>query len=123
MMDGPVALDNRRVLDVRLIPGGLMNRNCRVRLDGVPESVVLRLYDRDGDACGKEIAILQRLRRDVPVPDVLYAKTDPNQGRPPFAVLELVEGVSLRELALSGDAVAVGEAAYDAGRLLGRLQA
>jgi aminoglycoside phosphotransferase (APT) family kinase protein len=143
-------LDGRRVREVQLLPGGLMNRNCRVRLDAAPHEprerseatepreVVLRLYDREGEACAKEVAVLERLRRTVPVPEVLYAEPTARDGGPPFAVLQLVDGLSLRELKKKGDRqgdreqdeqgdkqtdlAAIGEAAYDAGRLLARLQ-
>ncbi|HEV3059852.1 MAG TPA: phosphotransferase [Vicinamibacterales bacterium] len=138
-------LDGRRVREVQLLPGGLMNRNCRVRIDPAPcglgepgepgepretQSVVLRLYDRVGEACAREVAVLERLRRTVPVPEVLYAEPGARDGGPPFAVLQFVDGLSLRELKKTGDTpgektsdlVAIGEAAYDAGRLLARLQ-
>jgi aminoglycoside phosphotransferase (APT) family kinase protein len=123
-------LDGRRVREVQLLPGGLMNRNCRVRIDAA-HAVVLRLYDRDGDACGREVAILERLRHTLPVPEVLYAEPAVRDGGPPFAVIQFVDGLSLRELKKKGedtsgektrDLAAIGEAAYDAGRLLARLQ-
>jgi aminoglycoside phosphotransferase (APT) family kinase protein len=115
-------LDGRQVRAVQLLAGGLMNRNCRVRIDSPPESVVLRLYDRDPGACAKEVALLELLRRTLPVPAVLYAEPAAGDAGPPFAVLSFVDGISLRELALTGDHAAIGEAAYHAGRLLGRLQ-
>jgi aminoglycoside phosphotransferase (APT) family kinase protein len=130
-------LDGRCVREIQLLPGGLMNRNCRVRMDPAPcglgepgepgepretHSVVLRLYDRDGEACAREVAVLERLRRTVPVPEVLYAEPAARDGSPPFAVLQFVEGLSLRELKKTPDLAAIGEAAYDAGRLLARLQ-
>src|SRR5881396_1089695 len=78
-------LNGRRVRDVQLLRGGLMNRNCRVRIVDAPGSVVLRFYDRDGKACAKEVAVLELLRRTQPVPDVLYAEPAPRDGGP-FAV-------------------------------------
>jgi aminoglycoside phosphotransferase (APT) family kinase protein len=115
-------LNGRRVRDVQLLAGGLMNRNCRVCIDDATRSVVLRLYDHDSAACAKEVAVLELLRREVPVPEVLYAERTARAGRPAFVVLEFVDGLSLRDLTLSGDPGAIAQAAYDAGRLLGRLQ-
>jgi aminoglycoside phosphotransferase (APT) family kinase protein len=43
------------------------------------------------------------------------------RGRPPFSVLEWIEGISLRELRRRGDDRGVADASYDAGRLLPRL--
>ena len=115
-------LNGRRVRDVQLLTGGLTNRNCRVRIDDAPGSVVLRLYDRDATACAKEVAVLELLRRTLPVPDVLYAEAATRDGGPPFAVLQFVEGLALRDLKLTRDLAAISQAAYDAGRLLARLQ-
>lgn len=115
-------LNGRRVRDVQLLTGGFTNRNCRVRIDDAPGSVVLRLYDRDAAACAKEVAVLELLRRTLPVPDVLYAEAATRDGGPSFAVLQFVDGISLRDLKLTRDLAAIGQAAYDAGRLLARLQ-
>lgn len=109
------------IRDIKLMDGGLMNRNCRIQLSRSPD-VVLRLYDRDPASAAKELAILQRLRRGLPVPEVLYARADARDGDPPFLVLEWIDGVSLRELRRSGDADAIAGAAHEAGRLLARLQ-
>src|ERR1700741_1614143 len=98
-------LDTRRVREVRLLTGGLMNRNCLIRIDGAG-SVVLRLYDRDSAACAREVAVLGRLRSDMPVPQVLYADTTACDGRPPFVVLEFVDGLSLRDLKQTGERTA-----------------
>ena len=116
-------LNGRRVRAVQLLAGGLMNRNCRVCIDDPTSSVVLRLYDHDGAACAKEVAVLELVRREVPVPEVFYAEPTARAGRPSFVVLEFVDGLSLRDLKLTGDRGAMAQAAYDTGRLLGRLQA
>ena len=116
-----VWLAGRRVREIELLSGGLMNRNCRVRLsDGA--QVVLRLYDRDEDSAAKEVAILELLHGDLPVPVVLHAEPAPTNDDPPWAILEFVDATSLARLKRSGDSMAIGEAAYDAGRLLARLQ-
>ena len=115
-------LKGRRVLGVELLSGGLMNRNCRLHLDDAGEPIVLRLYDRDPETCTREVAILNLVRRDVPVPSVLYAEPKGDDHNPPFVVLQFVDGISLRDLMAAGGA-AVAEAAYDAGRVLSRLQA
>ena len=115
-------LNGRTVLDVQLMAGGLINRNCRVRVSGMPAACVFRLYDRDRSAAAKELAILRLLRRDVPVPEVLFANTAPADNEPPFLLLELVNGTSLAEVSRGSDRDAIAAAAYDAGRLLARLQ-
>jgi fructokinase len=107
-------LDGRRLLGIELMPGGLMNRNCRLRIDGSPD-VVLRLHDRDPSSAAKEHAILDRLRGSIPVPAVLHASGS-------ALVLELVDGVPLASFKHSGDADALAVCAFEAGRLLAQLQ-
>lgn len=112
---------SRRAADVLPLDGGLMNRNYRVRFDDSTEAFVLRFFDRDPAACPKEAAVLQLVREDVPVPEVLHI--DPNGGDnfPPFLVARFIDGISLRELKRRGDPRPIGEAAYAAGRVLARI--
>lgn len=98
-----------------------MNWNYRLRLAGSAERFVLRFYDRMPASCAKETRLLECVRGDVPVPNVLFVNVDGADHRPPFCVLEWIDGVSLRELRRRGDDRGVADATYDAGRLLPRL--
>jgi len=60
----------RPVTAATFLPGGLMNRNYRVRVGS--DDVVLRFYDRDARACAKEVGLLSELHGRVAVPEVLY---------------------------------------------------
>ncbi|HKE84413.1 MAG TPA: aminoglycoside phosphotransferase family protein [Vicinamibacterales bacterium] len=111
----------KHVVAVDPLDGGIMNWNYAVRLSGSAERCVLRFYDRAPASCAKEVRILALVHGDVPVPEVLYADVNGADGYPPFCVLEFIDGMSLRELRRRGDAKGVGEASYDAGRLLPRL--
>jgi len=111
----------RRVLEVEALAGGIMNWNYRIRLAGCAEQFVLRFYDRMPASCAKETRLLDLLRSDIPVPRVLFVAPNGANGRPPFSVLEWIEGISLRELRRRGDDRGVADASYDAGRLLPRL--
>ena len=111
----------RGVLDVEALAGGIMNWNYRIRLAGSAEPFVLRFYDRMPASCSKETRLLELLERDIPVPRVLFVAPDGASGRPPFCVLEWIDGISLRELRRRGDDRGVADASYDAGCLLPRL--
>ena len=113
-------LAGRDVTSAELMPGGLVNRNFLLRLDGRPRECVLRIYDRDSRACAKEVAVLGLIGREVPVPRVLFVEDAPAAG-PPFAVMSVVDGISLRTLRSFGDDEPVAEAAFDAGRVLAKL--
>lgn len=92
------ALPGARVLAVEPLGGGLCNTNCAVTVEHEAQTrrVVLRLYQQDPRACGKEAAILARLAGRVPLPALLHAEAHPADG-PPFLVLEHVDGVRLVE--------------------------
>jgi fructokinase len=81
---------------------------------------VLRIYDRDPRACAKEVAVLGLIGREVPVPRVFFVEDAPELG-PPFAVMSVADGLSLRTLRSFGDDEPVAQAAFDAGRVLARL--
>jgi aminoglycoside phosphotransferase (APT) family kinase protein len=107
-------LRGRRVRALELLSGGLINRNCLLHIDDARD-VVLRLYDRDPSAAAKEHAVLDRLRGHLPVPAVLHADGH-------ALVLERMDGVPFISLIHSGDTDAIAACAFDAGRLLARLQ-
>jgi len=113
-------LAGREILDADLMPGGLVNRNFLLRLDGRPRECVLRIYDRDASACAKEVAVLGLIGREVPVPRPLFVEDAPDSG-PPFAVMSVVDGISLRTLRSFGDDDPVAQAAFDCGRVLAKL--
>ncbi len=107
-----------RVIDAKLLPGGLCNTNIRVRLDPDIGAVVLRIYDRDPAACRKEVDLHELVRRTVPVPEVLGAATDGVDGIGPYAVMRYVEGMTFQELRRRKDARMVAAASEAIGRTL-----
>jgi aminoglycoside phosphotransferase (APT) family kinase protein len=109
--------NGRPISDVAYLRGGLMNRNYRVRVGS--DDVVLRFYDRNRKAAPTEAAILRATEGIVAVPKLLYTAVgaDPT----PFAILEFVDAISLREVKARGDRDAVVQSAYDAGRQLAAL--
>jgi aminoglycoside phosphotransferase (APT) family kinase protein len=112
---------SRRVADVVPLDGGLMNRNYRLRFADSTEAFVLRFFDRDPNACGKEAAALALVRGDVPVPEVLHVESNGRDEFPPFLIARFVDGISLRDLRRHGDSQMVADAAYDVGRVLARI--
>ena len=80
-----------------LLTGGLVNTNYRLDLTG-GDTLVLRLYDRDGSVCAREAALLDLLRGRVPVPDVLHTEPRGFGPLPPLAVMTYIDGISLRAL-------------------------
>ena len=112
------ALPHSRVLDAQPLAGGLRNANFKLRLEAGERPVVLRIYEHDASLCRKEIDLLRMLGGTVPAPAVIHAEPQDLDGIPPFAVLEWVDGIDLRELRRGGDAEAIAQAAESAGEVL-----
>ncbi len=79
---------------------------------------MLRIYDRNPDACGKETDLHRLIGRTVPVPEILHAEPRGIEGWGPFVLMSFVQGVSFRELKRSRDERAIGEASASVGRTL-----
>ena len=95
--------------------GGHSNTNIRVRLDGAPGSVVLRLYQRDPAQMRKEAALARLLAGRVPVPAYLHCGERAGQ---PYAVVEWIDGKPLQPLVRGMDEAALGFAGREIGRAL-----
>jgi len=100
------------------LPGGLRNTNLKLRLEGLREPVVLRVYEHDPSLCRKEADLLRLLAPSVPVPEVIRAEPDGVGGLPPFALLRFVEGITFLDLKRAGDREAIAQAARSAGEAL-----
>lgn len=115
------ALPGRAVAEIRPLTGGLRNSNHHVRIDGMTESFVLRIYEHDRDLCPKEVDIHRLVRDVVPVADFIHAEPEGIAGGPPFAILRYVEGITFRELRRRGDPNATARAAASIGEVCARI--
>ncbi|HLJ52941.1 MAG TPA: phosphotransferase, partial [Rhizomicrobium sp.] len=88
------ALGDVRVLRVEPLGGGHSNTNLRLHLDGRPNSVVLRLYQRDPTQASKEAAISALVAATVPVPRYLHCGERPSNGQT-YAIVAWVDGQPL----------------------------
>jgi len=112
------AFPRRGVVETQPLGDGLRNANFKLRLDGHPEPVVLRVYEHDASLCRKELDLLGLAGGLVPVPEVIHAEPYGLEDLPPFTLTRYIEGISLRDLKRSGDTGATAEAAYSAGETL-----
>lgn len=110
-----------RVTGMQPLGGGLRNANFKLRLEGRPEPVVLRIYEHDASLCRKELDVLRLVGGSVPVPEAIHAEPYGVEDLPPFTLARYVEGISLRDLGRSGDMGAVAQAASSAGEILGAI--
>jgi aminoglycoside phosphotransferase (APT) family kinase protein len=112
------AFPNSRLLKIRPLTEGLRNSNFLLHLDNPTTTAVLRIYEHDSSLCQKELDLFEHLASSIPVPEILYAEPQPEDGLQPFALLRYVDAISLKELKRSGDSQALAQAAASAGETL-----
>jgi aminoglycoside phosphotransferase (APT) family kinase protein len=110
-------------VSAQLLSGGLANTNYRVRVAGMRETFVLRLYTRDPMTCRTEVALNALVRERVPVPAISYADTEGELMGTPYALVEWVEGTPLTELLATGGGQEIERAGESAGAVLARIAA
>jgi aminoglycoside phosphotransferase (APT) family kinase protein len=112
------ALPGRRVLELQPLTDGVRNANFKLRLNGAPESVVLRIYEHDPTLCQKEIDVMRLVGGSVPVPEVIHGEPQGLEDIPPFLLTRYIEGITFLALKRSGDMEAIAQAAHSAGEAL-----
>jgi aminoglycoside phosphotransferase (APT) family kinase protein len=75
------------------------------------------------DACEKEVAILDLVRKTVPVPEVIHVETGGVEGSLPFVVLSFVQALTFQQLKQSGNLSAIHQAASSVGETLAAIGA
>jgi aminoglycoside phosphotransferase (APT) family kinase protein len=107
-----------RVISIEPLTDGFRNANLKLRLDSLPEPIVLRIYEHDASICQKEADVMRLAGRVVPIPEVLHLQPRGAEDIPPFTLMRYVEGVSFRDLKRRGTKEEVAQAAYSAGKTL-----
>ena len=105
-------------LELQPLTHGFRNANFRIQLDSAPEFVVLRIYEHDASLCRKEVDLLSLIRHSVPIPEIIHAEPDGLNEVPPFVFFHHIDGIACDQLKRNGDAIAISQAVYDAGRTL-----
>ena len=112
------AFPGKRVTSAELLTSGLCNTNYKIRLSGLDDAFVLRLYIRDRAACQKDYDLFNLVHERVPVPDLLYAESDGTHYEMAYAVMRWVDGTLLSEIIAAGNTSQMIACAYDAGKTL-----
>jgi fructokinase len=109
------------IIDVEPLTEGLRNANFKVQVKELQEPIVLRIYEHDASICQKEIDLLRLAGSVVPVPEVIYAEPQMQEGVPAYMWMRYVNGISFHQLKRQGDAAALAQAAHSAGEVLAAL--
>lgn len=116
------AMPGHVVKSCELLTGGVINLLYRLRVDGLNDALVLRVYTRDHDACRKEVDLHQLIAGRVPVPEILYADPNGEADIGPYVLMRWVEGLTYRQLKSRRDEREIAEAAWSMGATLACLQ-
>jgi len=108
----------RNAVSAQLLSGGLANTNYKVRVAGMRESFVLRLYTRDPHACRKEVDLYALVQDHVPMPAIFYADVEGELMGTPYMLRAWAEGTPLAELLSTGSEQDLEGAGSSAGRVL-----
>ncbi|MEX2665691.1 phosphotransferase family protein [Candidatus Uabimicrobium amorphum] len=86
----------QKVRDIQLLSGGLANTSycCIFHND---RKVLLRVYTRDANSCLLEKTIHDLLQHGIPIAEILHMDTSKNIIPYSFAVMQWIDGISLRE--------------------------
>src|SRR6266536_2310917 len=112
------AFPGKSVTAAELLTSGLRNTNYKVRLSGMEDTFVLRLYVRDRAACQKDYDLFNLLHKRVPVPELLYVDIAGERYATAYAVMRWVDGVLLSDIITAGDTAQMTACAYAAGTAL-----
>lgn len=106
---------------VVLLSEGCANTNYKITFKNNIQALVIRIYMRDKSALPLEVAIHQLVKDTIPVPAHFYFDDTCTIYPYPYSIMEWVEGTLMRDIIVSGDAAAISECCYDAGKYLGIL--
>lgn len=116
----PVTQD--KIAQFMLCTEGLANTSYQVIFSSHHPPVILRIYMREPAACQREFALHKLLNDKVPVAEIIYIDTSCSIIPYPFAVLEWVEGILMRDVVLAGEVEAIETCAFQAGKHLATLR-
>jgi aminoglycoside phosphotransferase (APT) family kinase protein len=113
------AFPGKRLVAAELLTAGRCNTNYKIRVSGIEEALVLRLYTRDHAACHKDWDILNLVRDRVAVPEMLYAQFDHDHAElPVYSVMKWVDGTLLSDVLATQNVDTIVACAYQTGSTL-----
>lgn len=105
-----------------LLSEGCANTNYKVTFKNNNPPVVIRIYVREKSALSRELAIHQLVADKIPVPVYFYADSGCEHYPYPYAIIEWIDGVLMREVILKKNEQAIKECVFEAGKYLNQLR-
>lgn len=107
---------------LELLSDGCANTNYKITFKNDIPPIVLRLYTREKSALAREFSIHELLKNKLPVPSFFYTNNDCELIPHPYALIEWIDGISMRNVILTGDEKSISECAFSAGVHLNQLR-
>lgn len=101
-----------------LLSEGCANTNYKVTFKNNRSPVLIRIYTREKSALLREIAIYKLIANNIPAPAHLYFNDQCTLYPHPYAVMEWVDGILMREVILKKNKHAIMACAFEAGHYL-----
>ena len=101
-----------------LLSEGCANTNYKVTFKNNRLPVVIRIYMREKSALPREIAIHKLVADKIPVPAHLYFNEQCTDYAYPYAIMEWVDGILMRDIILNKNEKAIIACSYEAGQYL-----
>lgn len=114
------AFPHATLLSHEIISGGCANLNVKISLLNEPHPFILRIYVRDKDAAYREQKLAALIKHTVPLPEVYYVG-DFEDNR--YTITQFMPGINLRDLLLNYPHESMKNVMFEAGQILGKIQA
>jgi|SRR5579871_417858 len=105
---------SEQIFSIQLLAEGCANTNFKINFRK-HKPLVLRVYTRESSSLNRESDLYRLLEHRLPVPQFLFMDASQKTIEYPYAISSYVDGISMRDIVLSGNEKAIRECCLDAG--------
>lgn len=90
------SLDSKKEVEsFEMLIGGRSSTNYKIRIKGLSQIFVLRIYPKADNSCHKEFTIHNTVKDYIPVPEIYYVNDDKTVIDKPYAIVQFLDGIRL----------------------------
>lgn len=91
-------LDSKKEVEsIEWLPGGSSTTNYKIRIKGLNQIFVLRIYPKADNSCHKEFTVHNAVKDYIPVPETYYINDDKTVIGKPYAIVQFLDGIMLNQ--------------------------
>ena len=113
------ALPKQSLSSYQIISGGCANLNIKLNFCGDITPLILRIYLRDKEAAFREQKLAELVHQNIPVAQIIYIG---NLDRYKYAIMQFIDGITLRDLLISGRDEDIDNILFETGTILAKMQ-